>query len=284
MNTLKSALVATDFSREAGSAVRRAASIARETGIHGALVHILPSSLPPDMQVRAASKARQALSVVAEELKAEGLSFEPRLVSGDVDRELAQAASDFDLVIAGARGGNVLLDFALGRTSVRLVRESRRPTLIVKRPPEGPYRRVLAAVDFSEPSRAAAAFGARVAPQADFDFVHAFEVEFESTLRLAGLEEDKIERYRREARDKAMCAMDEFARGLAAPRERIWPVVTRGYPPKIILERADEAGAQLIVIGKHAAGVVERVLIGSVALQVLEMARCDVLVVPEHAG
>jgi hypothetical protein len=66
MSTLKSALIATDFSPEAGSATRRAASIASETGVHGALVHVLPSSLPPDGHIRAASKAQQALSGVVE--------------------------------------------------------------------------------------------------------------------------------------------------------------------------------------------------------------------------
>lgn len=284
MNTLNSVLVATDFSPEAGSATRRAGSIALETRVQGVLAHVLPGSLPPDMHILAASKAQQALLAVAETLKSEGVTFEPRLLSGEINGELARAARDFDLVIAGARGEGVLLDFALGRTSARLVRHSRRPVLIVKRAPEGPYRRVVAAVDFSEPSRAAAAFGALVAPQADLDFVHAFEVEFESTLRLAGAEEDKIERCRREAREKAMAAMEQFIRGLAIPRPRLWPMVKRGYPPKVILDRADEASAQLIVIGKHAAGLVERTLVGSVALQVLAMARCDVLVVPEYAG
>lgn len=281
MKRLESALIATDFSQEAGSAARRAASITRETGIHAALVHVLPGSLPPDMHVRAASKAQQALAVVVEELEAEGVAFEPQLLSGNVDAELARAASEVDFVIAGARGEDVLLDFAMGRTSVRLVRGSRRPILVVKRAPEGPYRRVLAAVDFSEPSRAATAFGTLVAPRADLDLVHAFEVEFESILRGVGVEEENIERYRSEARAKATTAMEEFARGLAVPHERIASVVTRGYPPRVILDRADESGAQLIVIGKHAAGVVERVLVGSVALQVLEGARCDVLVVPE---
>jgi nucleotide-binding universal stress UspA family protein len=35
------------------------------------------------------------------------------------------------------------------------------------------------------------------------------------------------------------------------------------------------------VIGKHAAGAIERLFVGSVAHQVLDMAQCDVLVVPE---
>lgn len=281
MKALESALIATDFSAEAAAAMRRAASIGKETALQGAIVHVLPGSLPPDIHVQAASKAQQALALVAEEMKREGLGFEPRLLSGDIAGELARAAAGFDLVVAGARGEGVLLDFSLGRTSVRLVREARRPTLIVKRPPEGPYRRVVAAVDFSEPSRAAAACGVQIAPQADFNLVHAFRVEFESALRLAGTEEDKVEGYRRAAREKALAAMERFAAGLALPRERVSPSVLRGYPPRVILDCAAQARAQLIVIGKHAAGVVERLLVGSVALKVLETAPCDVLIVPE---
>jgi nucleotide-binding universal stress UspA family protein len=281
MKTLQSALIATDFSGEASSAMHRAASVAKETSLHGALVHVLPGSLPPDMHVGAASQAQKALALVADEMKREGLRFEPRLLSGDISGELARAAAQFDMVVAGARGEGVLLDFALGRTSVRLVRESPRPTLIVKRPPEGPYRRVVAAVDFSEPSLAAAACGAQTAPKGGFNLVHAFQVEFESALRLGGAAEDKVQMYRREAREKAMDAMNKFAGPLALPRERLWPTVVHGYAPKVIVDGAAQAGAQLIVIGKHAAGVVERFFIGSVALRALEMAQCDVLIVPE---
>jgi len=280
MKSITSVLVATDFSPEASLAARRAASIGRETGLRGALVHVLPGSLPAELHLHAAAQAQRALALVAEELEQEGLPVEPRLLSGYIAGELTRAATGFDFIVAGARGEALLLDFALGRTSVRLVRESRRPVLIVKGPAQKPYRRVIAAVDFSEPSYEAAACGAQIAPQADFDLVHAFEVEFESTLRLAGAVEDKIHAYRRAAREQAMLAMEGFSRRLPLPRERIWPTVVHGYPPKVILDRARETQAELIVIGKHAAGVLEHALIGSVALQVLEMAECDVLIVP----
>src|SRR5689334_14246476 len=131
MSALSSALLATDFSDESGWAARRAASIAAETGLRGTLVHVLPAPLPPDLHVSAASKAQQALSAVAEQLRADGASFEPKLLSGDFDGELARAASGFDLVISGARGGEVLLDFAIERASMRVVRGSQRPALVV---------------------------------------------------------------------------------------------------------------------------------------------------------
>jgi nucleotide-binding universal stress UspA family protein len=75
--------------------------------------------------------------------------------------------------------------------------------------------------------------------------------------------------------------MNQFAAGLAIPPERLSRTVTFGHPSRVILERAKATGAQLIVIGKHAAGFIERLVVGSVALQVLDQAQCDVLVVPE---
>ena len=282
MKTLESALVATDFSAEAASAMRRAESIGSEVGLRGALAHVVPDSLPPAMHVQAASLAQQTLALAADEMNRAGLRFEQRLLSGDVAGELARAAAGFDLVVAGARGEGMLLDFSLGRTSVRLVRESPRPILIVKRPPDGPYRRVLVGVDFSAPSRLAAALGGQVAPSADFELVHVFRVDLEPTLRRIGLGEDKLEAYRLAAHDKATAAVTQFAGELKLPGARMRSTIVRGYPPRVLLERAAQGRAQLIVMGKRAAGIVERSLVGSVALKVLEMSECDVLIVPER--
>lgn len=281
MNPLASVLVATDFSEEANAALRRAASIAAETGMHGVLAHVLPGSLPPDVHLAATSQAKRALSLLVEEAAPLGLRLEPRLLTGDPAGELLRAASEFDLVVAGARGGELLLDFGLGRTSTRLVRRSERPTLIVKRPPQGPYRRIVAAVDFSAPSLAAAATVSLLAPGADIHLVNAFDAPFESTLRLAGVEEDKVLAHRHAAQEKALAAMDGFATRLAVPSARLWRSVARGYPPKLVLDHAAQAGTDLVAVGKHDAGVLEKLLVGSVALRILEHAECDVLVVPE---
>ncbi|HEX6692642.1 MAG TPA: universal stress protein [Burkholderiales bacterium] len=278
---MKSALIATDFSSEAEAARRRVASIANETGLGGAIAHVLPGSLPAEMHAQSATQAQQALALLAGEMKRDGASFEPRLLSGDVAGELIRAAPEFDLVVAGARGQGVLLDFSIGRMSTRLVRGCARPVLIVKRPPDEPYRRVVAAVDCSEPSLVAATYGIQIAPKAEFNLVHAFEVEFEATLRRAGTTEDRIQRYRQEAREKAMAQMAAFAGRFALPSGKVWSSAVLGYPPKVIVDAVEQGNAQLVVLGKHAAGIVERLMVGSVALQVLEMAKCDVLVVPE---
>ena len=280
MKPAESVLVATDFSEEAGFAAKRGASLAREMGLRGALAHVLPASLPAGLHVQAATRAQEALAVLAEETAREGPRFELRLLSGKVDEALAEAAQDFDLVVAGARGQRLLAGFSLGRVSAHLARLSRRPVLIVKRPPEGPYRRVVAAVDFSEPAREAVQWAARLAPQAEVHLVHAFEVEFESTLRFTGVADDEVHAYRRQARERAVRAIERLIGQPGVPRERIARTVAHGYPPRVILDCAAQTDAQLVAVGKHAAGRIERLLIGSVALQVLEQAECDVLVVP----
>ena len=249
--------------------------------MRGALVHVLPGSLPANLHDEAAAQAQQALGTLAEELKREGLSFEPRVLSGNVAGQLARAAATFDLALAGGRGAGLLVDFVLGRTSTRLVRNSERPTLIVKRAPAGAYRRVVAAVDFSQPSLDACAFALRMAEQASFHLVNAFEVEFESSLRLGGAAEPQILAYRQRAREAAMDEMDSSVAKLGLAPEQVWRVVERGFPARVILDAADKAGAELIVLGKHASGIVEKLVVGSVALRVLEQAACDVLVVPE---
>jgi nucleotide-binding universal stress UspA family protein len=282
MTTLESVLVATDFSTEAAAAMRRAESIGGQIGLQGALAHVLPTSLPHAIHVQAASLAQQTLALGVDEMNRAGLRFEQRLLSGDVVGELARAAAGFDLVVAGARGEGMLLDFSLGRTSVRLVRESPQPVLIVKRAPDGPYRRVLVAVDFSAPSRLAAALGVQIAPRADFELAHVFSVDLEPTLRRIGLAEDKLEAYRLEAHENATAAVAQFAGELALPGGRMRSTIVRGYPPRVLVERAAQGGAQLIVMGKRAAGIVERSLVGSVALRVLEMSECDVLIVPDR--
>src|SRR5699024_5624914 len=138
--------------------------IAREAPWRVHLLHVLPASLPPDLHVASAGRAQEALAAQAEALARHGVSAAPQLGSGLVAAELVKAAAAHDLIVLGARGQDVLRDFATGRTALRVVRESRRPVLLVKHAPEGPYRRAVAAVDFSEPSFHAAGRGLALAP------------------------------------------------------------------------------------------------------------------------
>ena len=73
---------------------------------------------------------------------------------------------------------------------------------------------------------------------------------------------------------------------LAEARDRLAlrqvPVSTRdavGEPAAMIVETADELGADLIVVGTRNGNALERLVLGSTSTKVLHHAHCDVLVV-----
>jgi len=51
-----------------------------------------------------------------------------------------------------------------------------------------------------------------------------------------------------------------------------------GQPSRVIVERAQEGDVDLVVIGKHGRGAVEKRLLGSVAQNVLAESSGDVLI------
>jgi nucleotide-binding universal stress UspA family protein len=61
-------------------------------------------------------------------------------------------------------------------------------------------------------------------------------------------------------------------------------VVDVGSPARCIVERARSLPADLIALGTHGAGGVQRLLLGSVAEKVVRTAPCPVLTVPPHAA
>lgn len=53
-----------------------------------------------------------------------------------------------------------------------------------------------------------------------------------------------------------------------------------GDPARMLLDYADRVGADVMVIGRRGAGLIERIMLGSVANRVVHDARCPVLLVP----
>jgi nucleotide-binding universal stress UspA family protein len=64
------------------------------------------------------------------------------------------------------------------------------------------------------------------------------------------------------------------------PDVRTDTMLLRGHPSAVILEHADAMSADLIAVGQHGHGTVERFLFGSVAHAVVRAAICAVLVAP----
>lgn len=293
MSQTRTLLAATDFSAPARHALERAAQLAQmHPDARLILAHVVSTSaldklrrlLPGEAGALEVELLAQAENNLAEQAANLASRFD-----GHIDTELVQGsalvaladladARQTDLLVMGARGAHFVREVLLGSTTERLLRRSRRPLLAVKQRPQAPYRRILAPVDFSAHAAAAVNTAHSWLPDAEIVLLNAFEVELESTFRLAGMSDDKIHDYRIQARDAAMADMDAFVATLEVPASRLSRKLVHGAAMLRIIEHEQTTDADLIVMGKHGQSMMEELLLGSVTKHVLAYSSSDVLI------
>ena len=289
MVSLQSILAATDFSTDARRAAERAAMICATAGLsRGAVLHVLESSwldtlkrfsLRADLDQSMANASRALDEWVATLRERSGITLEPQVRVGKVLNTILEAATDFDLLALGARGNHPLRDFAVGTTAERLLRQTHKPILVVRREAAAPYQRVLVAVDFSPHSRRALAWGTALAPQGEIYLAHVFEALFAVEMRYASVTEETVQEYRAKARAQAEADLQRFIDAFGVDEGRLHRSIEQGgHVPTKLLDKAREIGADLVVVGKHGQSLTEALLLGSVTLHLLAACPCDVLV------
>jgi nucleotide-binding universal stress UspA family protein len=292
-------LAITDFSDQADNAVARAARIAAECRAALHLLHVVSESslaalrefsgvAATDLERSLLAATERTLDRSAEAItQAGGVTVTAAVRIGRVLEEIVAAAQQADLLVMGGRGTNPIRDAVLGTTAERLLRRFSGPTLVVRRPATDPYARVVAAFDDSPGSLQLIAAAAALCPAAEVHVVSAFDLPFEGRLRVVGVAEAEIQRYRRQQGERAMAAIQRAITHLpAAASPRFVPIVANGNAIEVLLEHERATGADLIVIGKHCPQGLANFLLGSVTRHVLADAGCDVLVVAlsEAAG
>jgi nucleotide-binding universal stress UspA family protein len=278
-------VAATDFSDDAGKAVRRAALLASRHGAALDVLHVvsrpaldaLREWVPPERAARLVDDARRLLDEAA---AAAGAPVKARLAVGDVLQEILGACAQASLLVVGAHGLNPLRDAILGTTAERLAGRCPVPILVVRAAPQAGYRSVLVALDLLPGSANFVEAAVRIAPGALVAAAHAYDVPFEGALARAGVEQAEIERHRIDAAAKARAAIE--ALGAAAGAAGIVPIVERAHPARHVVDTQRSIGADLVVIGKRRRGALESLLLGSVTRHVLADAEADVLVMPDR--
>ena len=85
------------------------------------------------------------------------------------------------------------------------------------------------------------------------------------------------------ARERARAALEKAAAKLRADEEnrqlKVTTEIISGSPKRVILEEAEAFGADLIVVGSHGHGMLDRFLLGSVSQAVALHAKCSVEIV-----
>jgi nucleotide-binding universal stress UspA family protein len=276
-------LVATDFSELSRLALRRAAQLAQEHGAGLELLHVV-EELPPEEEFPLVAALDAARTGLTEESRAE-------VPAGVPCRCLVEAGKDFvaiirrarelpaDLVVIGAHGRHSLVDYLVGTTAEKLARKAGLPLLVVKQPPQAPYRRLLVATDFSAASRHALEVAMALAPQAEIELLHVFGLWGEGRLSMAGANAEAREHYRRQARASSETLLKEWLAGVDLGGRHVESHLRQGPPATVIAQLAVERRSDLLVMATSGRSGLPYILLGSVAEQTLRASPCDTLVV-----
>jgi nucleotide-binding universal stress UspA family protein len=292
MPKLKRVLATTDLSAPARLAVERAALISKQTGSRLELLHVanLPyldrlrqmvATTPPDLQEQVLATARTRLQELGDDIaKRHGTSPDMHVVTGSPVAELVKKINDrsADLIVCGAKGESIVRHALIGSTAQRLLSRARSPILVVKQPSPVPYRSALIPVDFSPSSLCAIRHAKAIAPDAHFTLLHVYEVPFEGHMRYASVDNDVIQHYRVRAKREATSKIHALAEEAKLLPGTSSVVIVHGDPTLRITMQEKVQKADLIVMGKHGEGMLEKLLLGSVTSYVLAESQCDVLI------
>jgi nucleotide-binding universal stress UspA family protein len=283
-------LCATDLSSRSDRAMRRAGILARATGSELVLLAVVDDDQPASL---VASERQQVAALLAEQARTmqelQGLQPRLRVETGDAFDVIIKVADaeNADLVVMGEHRKRLLLDVFIGTTIERVMRLGRRPVLMVNHPAQRPYRRVLAAVDMSEPSAHALRTARRLGflRDADLTVFHAFEHPDRGKLALASVPAEAIAEEVGALAAERRSELSAFLRDIDLGEGSRLPqlVLEEGTPAFELFRATRRLSPDLVVVGTRGRGALGRLLLGSVAEEAMRMLDCDVLAVPRPA-
>lgn len=277
-------LVATDFSTRSDRALRRATLLAAQGDVALTLVHVVDDDQPAYLIDRQRTAARELLEQTAATLsEVDHVATDVAITTGDAFAGILQAAeaARADLIIVGPHRRQ-LLDNFVGTTAERTIRRSTRPVLMANGLPSGPYNRSLVAVDFDDASRSAVEAARRLGfpEKTAVIALHLFDAPALGMMKRAVAAPDAVDHYLRSEESRISTEFSSFLSAAGLPRARQLLAPVDGSIAGAILACAEQQQADLIVVGTKQRKGLGRLLLGSVAQDVLLDAERDVLVVP----
>jgi nucleotide-binding universal stress UspA family protein len=215
---------------------------------------------------------------------------EVKAADGDPAREILAEAASADMIVMGTHGRSGFERLVLGSVTEKVLRKATCSLLTIPLsapPPVGAvpilFRRIVAAVDFSDVSMFALRHAASLAAEVDAQLLVMHVIEAPERLEL-WIDREQATSYVREwtegAERRLRNAVSDGVREYAHVVQR----VETGRAYREILRVADEQQADLIVIGAHGHGVLEAMFVGSTAQHIVRAAACPVLTVRQRTS
>ena len=277
-------LLATDFSTRSDRALRRAALIADKSGAAITLLHVIDDDQPKYLIDRHHQAAAMLLEDAVKTIRQfDRVEADMNIMTGDVASSIVQVAEEIDaaMIVVGPYRRK-LKNIFVGTTAERTIERSDRPVLMANGMPSGVYERTFLALDLDDASRSAvrAARALGVIEGTVVTAMHAFDAPAAGMMRRAMEVPDAIDHYVAGEEAQARPKVEEFLAELDVRPELLLLRPIEAVPAQSILACAEAENAELVVVGTNRRRGAERLLLRSVATEILRQADCDVLVVP----
>jgi nucleotide-binding universal stress UspA family protein len=276
-------LVPTDGSENAEKALEHAIVVAKafDATIHG--VYVVNVTYAADFEggvntesvVTALEReGDHALEELESRCSESGVEATSELLEGRPSLRISQYANehDSDLIIMGTHGRRGVSRVLLGSVTESVVRRSARPVLTIPagaQAPKNSYDDVLVATDGSPDAEQAVESAIDLASAFDAT-VHGLYV-VDATFTRNQMIEDILE-----AEGKK--ALDELEAMVVAAGLDSKTTIIGGEPHEAIVDYASDHGLDVIVLGSHGKGAIERTFLGSVSERTIRTADRPVLV------
>jgi nucleotide-binding universal stress UspA family protein len=284
---LKRFLLATDLSSRADRALERSIQLARSHEGHLTILHVVDEDLPAGVRNQHLAAAEAEIGTVLKNADgARDVEVSILVTTGRDHLTILETAERdaCDLIVVGRHRDEAAEGPLRGTTMERMMRQGTTPVLVVADRADAPYRNIMVGVDFSVFSRFAVKAAFAVAADADFHFVHAYQVPFEGFLPGRGVQRE-VSREREQTLsrmvDEEMDILLQAGAGGASDdmKERVHRILRDGEVLSVLRSEAARLKPDLLVIGTHGRVGIAHAMLGSVAENLLNHPPCDVLAV-----
>jgi len=268
-------LVASDGRPDSDSAFQLASLLAGSSGtVRGVAVvdriNLAPESqivFSEEIEIHQRNELRER--VAAQMQRTLGRAGECELYEGDPARLIAQTAvrSGAAMILAGIGRHDITARILGTETVLRIMRLSQVPVMAITRDMRHLPRRIVAAIDFSEPSlRALRLAVSLAAPGATISLAHV------------GPRDSMLFDWDKTYKRNILQALHALQEQLQLPAGMVFnAVLLQGDAATELLAHARSLDADLIATGSHGHSFVARLIIGSVATRLVRGSTCSVL-------